>query len=376
LIFLLCVLVSVEAFGYVVCQEPFLPVGTAELLATDTLDMHGSTRLLTTANCSVANAFAYDAWGTLIASNGPPQTVYLYTGEQFDPELGLYYLRARYLNTGTGRFWTRDPWEGNQSDPLSLHKYLYAHGNPVNRIDPSGNMSYSELAITISVVSTLAMNVATSITSAGNMALSNYQIDGWYFSVRGNYKAVGGTIGGGFDLIYEKKGSSWWVALVGEFGTSPVSIFVRQRGAGVNVMAGPVFGMSDPQEMSGAGVQAVWPGSVLHLLPGGFFKANKAWGAMTQLAKRSKNAKLTDTAFALGVSTSGPSFFQVGLRNNSFSSLYSRTGQYYRVNEVSELLGSAVKDITDKASSVLSYGLDSLVENADQFLDMLNGLNN
>ena len=97
---------------------------------------------------------------------------------------------------------------------------------------------------------------------------------------------------------------------------------------------------------------------------------------MTQLAKRSKNAKLTDTAFALGVSTSGPSFFQVGLRNNSFSSLYSRTGQYHRVSEVSDSLGSAVKSITDKASSVVSYGLDSLVENADQFLDVLNGLNN
>ena len=101
-------------------------------------DGHGTTRLLTTTNGGVANAFAYDAWGTLIASNGLPQTVYLYTGEQFDPHLGFYYLRARYLNTGTGRFWTRDSWEGNQSDPISLHKYLYCHADPVNGTDPSG----------------------------------------------------------------------------------------------------------------------------------------------------------------------------------------------------------------------------------------------
>lgn len=31
-----------------------------------------------------------------------------------------------------------DSFEGSQSDPLSLHKYLYAHNNPVMMTDPSG----------------------------------------------------------------------------------------------------------------------------------------------------------------------------------------------------------------------------------------------
>jgi hypothetical protein len=31
------------------------------------------------------------------------------------------------------------------SDPLSLHKYLYTHGNPVMGIDPSGMISLTEL---------------------------------------------------------------------------------------------------------------------------------------------------------------------------------------------------------------------------------------
>ena len=61
-----------------------------------------------------------------------------YRGEQYDPDLGLYYLRARYYNPATGRFLSRDPLSGQTIDPASLHKYLYAGGDPVNMIDPTG----------------------------------------------------------------------------------------------------------------------------------------------------------------------------------------------------------------------------------------------
>src|SRR5439155_21492042 len=32
-----------------------------------------------------------------------------------------------------------------QNDPYSLHKYLYAHADPVNRIDPSGNADFTAI---------------------------------------------------------------------------------------------------------------------------------------------------------------------------------------------------------------------------------------
>jgi len=102
-------------------------------------DGHGSTRLLTDAGGNFVNSFAYDAYGSLIASNGAAQTVYLYCGQQLDPDLGLYYNRARYLDANTGRFWTSDTYSGNNEDPLSLHKYLYCHNDPVDGWDPSGN---------------------------------------------------------------------------------------------------------------------------------------------------------------------------------------------------------------------------------------------
>ena len=45
------------------------------------------------------------------------------------------------MNPLTGRFWTADTYEGGNSDPVSLHKYLYANADPVNGMDPSGNMT-------------------------------------------------------------------------------------------------------------------------------------------------------------------------------------------------------------------------------------------
>jgi len=80
-----------------------------------------------------------DAFGNLIRSTGSTPNNYLFAGEQFDPDLGLYYNRARYLNVSTGRFWSADTFEGESNDPLSLHKYLYVAGDPVNGVDPSGN---------------------------------------------------------------------------------------------------------------------------------------------------------------------------------------------------------------------------------------------
>lgn len=121
-------------------------------------DGHGSTRFLMNGS-TVANVFAYDAYGTLIASNATAQTTYLYCSEQFDGDLGFYYLRARYLNPNTGRFWTADSYQGSPSDPFSLHKYLYCRGNPANRIDPMGSvdLDFATPTISFGVLSALSI---------------------------------------------------------------------------------------------------------------------------------------------------------------------------------------------------------------------------
>jgi RHS repeat-associated protein len=123
-------------------------------------DGHGSVRALTDANGNVTDTYDYDAFGNLLHSTGTTPNNYLFAGEQFDPDLNLYYNRARYLNTSTGRFWTMDAFEGDHESPLSLHRYLYAVADPVNRVDPGGNDSYAGIiaaAIGLVVVATIAV---------------------------------------------------------------------------------------------------------------------------------------------------------------------------------------------------------------------------
>ncbi|HEY0100063.1 MAG TPA: RHS repeat-associated core domain-containing protein [Pyrinomonadaceae bacterium] len=92
-----------------------------------------------------------DAFGNLIARTGSTPNDYLYAGEQFDPNIGFYYLRARYMNPSNGRFQTMDEFEGVRHDPLTLHKYLYANANPVDGTDPSGHWTVGGLAATMAI---------------------------------------------------------------------------------------------------------------------------------------------------------------------------------------------------------------------------------
>ena len=101
-------------------------------------DGNGNTRFLTTTNGTISDTYAYDAFGDVITSTGTTANFYRYSGEQYDPNLGFVYLRARYMNPNSGRFLSRDSFAGSIFDPLSLHKYTYAGNDPINHSDPRG----------------------------------------------------------------------------------------------------------------------------------------------------------------------------------------------------------------------------------------------
>jgi RHS repeat-associated protein len=99
----------------------------------------------------------------------------LYRGERFDPTLGQYYLRARFYDPGTGRFTAMDPFRGYSSNPRTLHKYLYTHGNPVNGIDPTGLLEGGMTGLTVSISTTfsvMSMNLGLAGKVIGSLLLT------------------------------------------------------------------------------------------------------------------------------------------------------------------------------------------------------------
>ena len=122
-------------------------------------DGHGSVVGLANESGVVTDTYSYDAFGNLLKYTGSTKNCYRYCGEQFDETTGLYYLRARYMDTSTGRFISQDTYQGTINDPVSLHKYLYANSNPVTYSDPSGCLS--EVSVGILPIFIIEVQIAT-----------------------------------------------------------------------------------------------------------------------------------------------------------------------------------------------------------------------
>jgi fibro-slime domain-containing protein/RHS repeat-associated protein len=122
--------------------------GATTVFAYDNGPTSGSVRAITAAGGTIVASngtqrFFYDANGQLIAVAGGATaanalTDLLYRGEAFDSSTKLQYLRARFYDASQGRFTSLDPFQGDMQSPLSLHKYMYAHANPVAYDDPTG----------------------------------------------------------------------------------------------------------------------------------------------------------------------------------------------------------------------------------------------
>jgi RHS repeat-associated protein len=115
----------------------------------------GSTRYLSDSSTNVTDSYTYDAFGIQIDKSGSTLNNFRYTGEQWDADLGMYYLRARYYKPELGRFWTMDSFEGGQEEIANLHRYLYAENTPVNGIDPSGHMTMASFTVTMGTWGTM-----------------------------------------------------------------------------------------------------------------------------------------------------------------------------------------------------------------------------
>jgi RHS repeat-associated protein len=122
-----------------------------------------SPRFVLDDNASVAASYTFNAFGLITSSAGPATgfAPLLFTGHEYDLELGLYNFGARLYDPSIGRFLAPDPAAQYPSS------YTYVGGHPTVLVDPTGQMSalaessLDLLLATVLVVSIVATAGAT-----------------------------------------------------------------------------------------------------------------------------------------------------------------------------------------------------------------------
>jgi RHS repeat-associated protein len=86
---------------------------------------------------------SYYPWGESKSGNNPAD-IWSYATYWRDSFTGLDYANQRYYSNVPGRFMTPDPYTaknggaGDPADPQGWNRYVYATGDPANRLDPRG----------------------------------------------------------------------------------------------------------------------------------------------------------------------------------------------------------------------------------------------
>ena len=105
-------------------------------------NLQGDVVKILNASGSVVANYYYDAWGKVTASSSIGQTNPIrYRGYYYDTETGFYYLQSRYYDPTIKRFINADGYVNANGDLLGFNMYAYCGNNPINMIDPTGNIA-------------------------------------------------------------------------------------------------------------------------------------------------------------------------------------------------------------------------------------------
>jgi RHS repeat-associated protein len=293
--------------------------GTLVFYHTDHL---GSTTAITDATGRVLQLLEYDPWGQVVKDIGDNYAHYRYTGQEYDPEIGLYNYKARLYAAGIGRFISADPIVSDPLDPQSLNRYSYVINNPLKYVDPSGYWTWKKfwqkfggyVVGGVIIFATLVLTVVTGGAAAplfiGAMlgGMIGYQVGGqWGFAIGAFVGALAGWAATGFSTF----------GLGGGAGAEAEPIQIASRQGTTRLILGGL--PTETTESSSAAASAINWGKV-----GAFF---------------SKAGPYIGGAVGLGGTAYGLSLLGGGAEGSSFSLLEPGMGFGYGVGYGTAAMG-------------------------------------
>jgi len=116
-----------------------LALATSSDLYCYHFDATGNTIALTDMAQTVVNSYSYEPFGQVLAQQETVAQPFKFVGRfgvMAEPN-GIYYMRARYYDPSVGRFISEDPLGFGGGD---VNFFAYVLNDPVNWVDPTGNI--------------------------------------------------------------------------------------------------------------------------------------------------------------------------------------------------------------------------------------------
>jgi RHS repeat-associated protein len=125
-------------------------------------------------NGNVLQRYRYSAFGeqqVLDAGFNPvadaPLIPFAYTGREWEPEVDMYFYRARFYDAGLGRFISRDPLGLGGGD---VNLYAYVGNNPFNFVDPTGEFRFRQFMKGVSGIAVGSLSFVAAATTSPSVA--------------------------------------------------------------------------------------------------------------------------------------------------------------------------------------------------------------
>src|SRR5687768_15609510 len=127
-------------------------------------DVRGSVRLVVnTATSEVVQRIDYGPFGEIIADSNPGFQPFGFAGGMYDPDTSLVRFGARDYDAAVGRWTDKDPigFGGGQN------LYEYVGNDPVNFVDPSGELPALLIKLAIDAAKEAALDAAIQYATKG-----------------------------------------------------------------------------------------------------------------------------------------------------------------------------------------------------------------